>query len=289
VPLVRRARQRLRRRLRDLRGGARPQACDGASDRQPAAAGPVGLAGAAASRGALGDFAAVSLMSTREASGLAWTLGLSVLLFSLLGVGVASGGPIVSFDSAVAVSLHSHATGFATDVMSTVTQLGGATVLLAVTLVAGVALLVRRRVAHAALMGAALAGAEALNLALKATFERPRPSLSDPIATAAGFSFPSGHAMVALTVYGALAFITAASGGSRRRQVMILGAATGLVLAIGFSRLYLGVHYVSDVLAGYGAGLAWLMVCGLTLLGASRLRGATGGSGAPHTSSAAAS
>jgi membrane-associated phospholipid phosphatase len=248
----------------------------------------VALAGAGATRGALGTFSALSLMSIRGASGLAWTLGLSVLIFSLLAVGVASGGPIVSFDSAVAVWLHRHATGAATDVMSTVTQLGGATVLLAVTLVVGAALLVRRRVAHAALLGAALAGAEALNLALKAAFERPRPSLSDPIASAAGFSFPSGHAMVALTVYGALAFI-AASAGPRRRRVMILVAATGLVLAIGFSRLYLGVHYVSDVLAGYGAGLAWLTVCGLTLLGASRLRGATGGSAAPRTSSAAAS
>ena len=224
-----------------------------------------------------------------EAAGLAWTLGLSVLLFALLAVGVASGGPIASLDSAVAVWLQSHATGFATEVLSALTQLGGATVLLGVTLVAVVALLARRRVAHAALMGAALVGAEALNLAIKAAFERPRPSLSDPIATAAGFSFPSGHAMVAAAVYGALAFIAGAGALPRRGRGMVLVAATGLVLAIGFSRLYLGVHYVSDVLAGYGAGLAWLMVCGLTLLGASRMRAAIGGSAAPHTSAAAAS
>jgi membrane-associated phospholipid phosphatase len=214
-------------------------------------------------------------MSIREAApGLAGTLALSSLLFLLLAVNVAGGGPIVSLDSSVAMWLHTHSTGFATDVISAVTQLGGATVLLAITLVAAVALLLSRRAAHAALMGAALAGGEGLNMALKAAFERPRPSFADPIATAAGFSFPSGHAMVSLTVYGALAYVAAAGTNSRAARVLIFAAAATLVLAIGFSRLYLGVHYVSDVLAAFGAGLAWLTLCGFALLGASRLRAA---------------
>jgi membrane-associated phospholipid phosphatase len=205
---------------------------------------------------------------SREDSGvtglLLGTLAASALLFSKLAVDVAGGEPIVALDRAVAVWLHTHATGFVTDVLSAVTQLGGATVLLAVTVVAAVALALMRRVAHAALMAAALAGGEGLNFALKAAFERPRPSFSDPIVTAAGFSFPSGHAMVALTVYGALAFVTASSARSRRAQVLVFAAAAALVLAIGFSRLYLGVHYVSDVLAAYSAGLAWLTLCALT-------------------------
>ena len=200
------------------------------------------------------------------------TLAVSGLLFSMLAVDVATGAPIVSFDRAVAGWLHTHETGFATDVVSTVTQLGGATVLLAITLVASLALVLARRFAQAALMGAALAGGEALNMALKAAFERPRPAFPDPIATASGFSFPSGHAMVSLTVYGALAFVILATTKSRRARVLVLATAAALVLAIGFSRLYLGVHYVSDVLAAYGAGVAWLMLCGLTLVGASRLR-----------------
>jgi PAP2 superfamily protein len=142
----------------------------------------------------------------------------------------------------------------------------------AVTLAATLSLLLRRRVAHAALMVAALTGGQALNWALKAAFERPRPTFSDPLATATGFSFPSGHAMVSLTVYGALAFVTAASAGSRRAQLLALLSATALVLAIGFSRVYLGVHYATDVLAAYSAGVAWLALCALTLLGASRVR-----------------
>jgi membrane-associated phospholipid phosphatase len=205
-------------------------------------------------------------------SRVAWTLAVSGLLFSQLALAVTTGGPIASLDAAVAAWLHSHATGFATDVLRAVTQLGGATVLLAVTIVAALVLLLKRRIAHAALMGAALVGGEGLNMALKAAFERPRPSFSEPLATAAGYSFPSGHAMVALTVYGALAFVTATSVKSRRARVLIPVAAAVLVLAVGFSRVYLGVHYVSDVLAAYGAGTAWLMLCGLTLLGASRLR-----------------
>jgi membrane-associated phospholipid phosphatase len=200
-------------------------------------------------------------------------LAASSLLFSKLAEDVARGEAIVSFDKTIAVSLHSHATGLATEVLSAVTWLGGAQVLLAVTLLAGAWLLSRRRVAHAALMGVALAGGEWLNVLLKATFDRPRPSFSEPLATAAGFSFPSGHAMSSLTVYGALAFVIMASVKSRRAQVLAVVPIVGLVVAIGFSRVYLGVHYVSDVLAGYSAGLAWLTLSVLVLLAASRRDG----------------
>jgi membrane-associated phospholipid phosphatase len=213
----------------------------------------------------------LSVEGSRVAMRLLATLAACTLAFSMLAEEMAS-GELVSIDGSVVSWLHSHATGFPTLLMSAVTWLGGAQVLLAITLLAALALLVRRRVAHAALMGAALAGSEALNWALKAAFERPRPSFSDPLATAAGFSFPSGHAMVSLSVYGALAFVIAASAGSRRAQLLVVISATVLVLAIGFSRVYLGVHYASDVLAAYSAGLAWLTLCALTLLGTARLR-----------------
>jgi membrane-associated phospholipid phosphatase len=200
------------------------------------------------------------------------TLAASSMLFALLAESVAGGGAIVHLDSAVAMWFHTHATGLATGVMSAVTWLGGAEVLLAVTLVAALVLLLRRRVAHAALIAAALGGGEALNWALKAAFERPRPAFSEPLATAAGFSFPSGHAMVSMTVYGALAYVIATRVKSVRTRLLIVGSALALVLAIGFSRVYLGVHYVSDVLAGFSAGLVWLMCCVLVLLGVAWLR-----------------
>jgi membrane-associated phospholipid phosphatase len=200
------------------------------------------------------------------------TLAASGVLFAQLAEGVAGSGAVVHVDNTIAVWLHAHATGFATGVLSEVTRLGGADFLLGVTFVAVVALLLRRRIAHAALMAAALAGGELLNWMLKAAFERPRPEFTEPLANAAGFSFPSGHAMVSLTVYGALAFVIASRVESRRTRLLIVGSALALVLAIGFSRAYLGVHYVSDVLAGYSAGLAWLVICALGLLVAAWLR-----------------
>jgi phosphatidylglycerophosphatase B len=202
---------------------------------------------------------------------LVGTLATSTAVFSALAEEAAGGEPSVRVDTGVTAWFHAHANGFATDVLSVVTQLGGAHVLVPITLVAVLVLVLRRRVAHAVMMGAALVGSEALNMGLKAAFERPRPHFSDPLATASGFSFPSGHAMVSLTVYGALAFVIAASVRSRPARVLVCVAALGLVLAIGLSRVYLGVHYPSDVLAGYSAGLAWLMLCGLGLLAASRL------------------
>jgi membrane-associated phospholipid phosphatase len=210
-------------------------------------------------------------MPERMTTPLLATLAVCVLGFSVLADGLAS-GELVSVDGTIAIWLHANATGFVTVVLGGVTRLGGAQVLLAVTLVAALCLLARRRIAEAALMGAALGGGEALNAALKGAFERPRPSFEEPLATAAGFSFPSGHAMVSLTVYGALACVIAAGAGSQRARVLAVGSAVALVLAIGFSRIYLGVHYASDVLAAYCAGLAWLTLCGLTLLAASRLR-----------------
>ena len=152
----------------------------------------------------------LSTENSRLATPLLATLAACTLAFSKLAEEMAS-GELASIDGSVAVWLHSHATGFATLLLGSVTRLGGTEVLLVVTLLAVLAMLARRRLAPAALMAAALGGGEALNSALKAAFERPRPSFSDPLATAAGFSFPSGHAMVSLTVYGALAFVTATS------------------------------------------------------------------------------
>jgi membrane-associated phospholipid phosphatase len=201
-----------------------------------------------------------------RAAPLIGLLTASIVLFAVLAEGVAAGAPIVELDRAVAVGMHADSTGFPTEVLTTVTQLGGSEVLLVVTTAAVLALSFKGRVEHAVLVSAALAGGQALNWALKAAFERPRPQLSDPLAAAAGFSFPSGHAMVACSVYGALALIFATSVTSRAARAAVIAAATALGLAIGFSRVYLGVHYVSDVVAGYCAGLAWLTLCALVLL-----------------------
>ena len=100
-----------------------------------------------------------------------------------------------------------------------------------------------------------------LTVGLKLGFERERPFFPDPLATESTYSFPSGHASVSLAVYGTIGYIAARHAPTRRRQIGILAAAAALILLIGFSRLYLGVHYLSDVIAGFSLGLAWVAFC----------------------------
>ena len=101
-------------------------------------------------------------------------------------------------------------------------------------------------------------GGGLLDTIVKEVVGRNRPSLVDPVATAHGKSFPSGHAMSSVIAYGALllVFLPAIA---RRYRPMVIGGAVVLVFAIGFSRLALGVHYITDVLGGYVLGLAWLV------------------------------
>lgn len=100
-------------------------------------------------------------------------------------------------------------------------------------------------------------GGGLLDTIVKEAVGRARPSLVDPVATAHGKSFPSGHAMSSTVVYGALLMVFLPVIGRRYRPV-VLGGAILLVLAIGFTRLALGVHFISDVLGGFVLGLAWL-------------------------------
>ena len=100
-------------------------------------------------------------------------------------------------------------------------------------------------------------GGGLLDTVVKEAVDRPRPSLVEPVATAHGKSFPSGHAMSSAFVYGALLLVFLPVIGRRYRPVVLAGTVM-LVAAIGFSRLALGVHYISDVLGGYALGLAWL-------------------------------
>jgi membrane-associated phospholipid phosphatase len=183
----------------------------------------------------------------------------SVATFALLAQAYAAGYPIVHVDARLAEALHAHLIPSATTALSAVTTLGS-TALLALIVGAVAAYLVpRRRGRDAALLAVTLVGAELLTWILKAIFERPRPTFEDPVATASWFSFPSGHALSSIAVYGALAYVFVGGVRSRGARAAFVGVAI-LVAVIGFSRLYLGVHYLTDVLAGYSAGLAWLLL-----------------------------
>ena len=161
--------------------------------------------------------------------------------------------------------LHGRATDPLTDLFDVITFLGNFVTLLAVTVVA-VAILWRRRERTDALFVAmAFVGAQVLSNGMKLGFRRDRPFFPDPLASESTFSFPSGHALVSLAVYGAIALVLARRLSTNGRRALLFAGVAVLVLAIGFSRLYLGVHFLSDVLAGFAAGIAWLSLLYLAL------------------------
>lgn len=103
-----------------------------------------------------------------------------------------------------------------------------------------------------------VAGSALLNAVVKVLVDRARPILPDPVAHASGFSFPSGHAQSAVVWVGVLLLVFAPVLRGRRRVVAI-AAGVCWVLAVGFARVSLGVHFISDVLAGYVLGAAWVI------------------------------
>jgi len=104
-------------------------------------------------------------------------------------------------------------------------------------------------------------GGMLLNVLLKLAFHRARPALSELSATLRTYSFPSGHVMAATLLYAlCVGFMTSRVAGWRWR-VFVFAAAVFLVALVAFSRVYLGVHYLSDVLAAAGAGIAWFALC----------------------------
>ena len=100
-------------------------------------------------------------------------------------------------------------------------------------------------------------GSSIINTVVKVLVSRDRPTLASPVATASGKSFPSGHSMSSIVCYGALLLVFMPLVSKRYRLATTIGVAT-LIFAIGFSRMALGVHFISDVLAGWALGLAWL-------------------------------
>lgn len=126
-----------------------------------------------------------------------------------------------------------------------------------VAIVAGLILLVTRRWRAVVLVAVARLGELACESGLKALTARPRPILDHPVAYASGYAFPSGHAAGAAAVYGSLVLL-AVPLLRRWAQVLVLAAGALLIAAVGASRVLLGVHSPSDVVAGVALGLAWV-------------------------------
>lgn len=144
-----------------------------------------------------------------------------------------------------------------------VTALGGTAVLtLLVAAVLGHLLIVRRSHAAVLVLGATVGGT-VLSTLLKGVYARPRPDLVPHLSYVSSASFPSGHAMLSAVVYLTLGALLARLVEGKWAKVYFVGVAVLLTLLVGASRVYLGVHYPSDVVAGWGAGVAWAVACWL--------------------------
>lgn len=186
--------------------------------------------------------------------------GGSLMVFALLAEDLLTNDSIIEVDQRIETTLEDHRTAALTVAFRVASTVGSAFVLVPLAVAVVAYLLWRKRPFDALLVAAASAGAELITIGLKEVFGRERPFLPDPIAMESSASFPSGHASVSLAVYGALALLVAEHASNARRAAYVV-VALALVVAIGFSRLYLGVHFLSDVLAGWSAGLFWLAIC----------------------------
>ena len=188
-----------------------------------------------------------------------WVFG--GLLQDVLGRDDATG-----FDRPMVRYLVEHRTAWLTSTMRAVTWCGSTVVLVPMIVVVGVAMRRRTRSwAAMAQLALTLGGAVLLYDVVKALVGRPRPEMGQLVSVATGFAFPSGHATQTAALAVTLAMLISAVTGSWRRKVAIWTVAVGVVLAVGFSRVYLGVHWPTDVLAGFALGALWATLCGLTI------------------------
>lgn len=202
----------------------------------------------------------------------------ALVVFGALADELAEWQPFVSLDQHVDEELNERATPWVTTAMEAISLLGSTQALALVTVAAAAALALSRRISAAAVVVLAFAGAELLDALLKVEFARPRPSFAHPtVPQAHGYSFPSGHATGSMAVYGALVYLAVATGRMPITRVWCTVAGVVLVVSIGFSRLYLGEHFPSDVIAGWCVALVWLALLVLVFLGEGRGRPAKPG------------
>lgn len=172
------------------------------------------------------------------------------------------GRDTTALDRVLLYWMHAHANPTATLLARGLAWMGSPPTIVSIAVGAAVLGLLWRRVRGAAwTLPIAVLGAGVIIQGVKMEFRRPRPHFFTPLLKETGYSFPSGHSLIAVVVYGLLGYFVMGLFRKRiaRRVVVVLTAL--LILAIGVSRVYVGVHYPTDVLAGWTAGIPWLLAC----------------------------
>ena len=152
-----------------------------------------------------------------------------------------------------------------TEVAIDITAMGSTVVLILVVLAVSGFLWLQNQFRLLALLIAAMTGGTILNALLKTTFARPRPSVVPHLREVFTFSFPSGHAALSAIVYLTIGVLLLEVVRGRAARLYCLAVAMTATMLVGFSRVFLGVHYPSDVLAGWAAGITWAALCWLAV------------------------
>ncbi|GJD19991.1 hypothetical protein RIVM261_049470 [Rivularia sp. IAM M-261] len=176
------------------------------------------------------------------------------------------------FDTTFLLWLHQFSNPALDNLMLFITNLGNPTTVVIVAFITLAILLWRRYRLEIMIFILTCLGGVILNTGLKLFFSKPRPQLWNQLITEKSFSFPSGHAIGSMVLYGFIAYLLAFH--YPRFSGLIYIVAVILIGAIGLSRLYLGVHWPTDIIAGYGVGFLWLTIC-ITMLKLQRMRQAS--------------
>jgi len=181
----------------------------------------------------------------------------ALLFFAWLAEEILKGGTR-RFDDAIRLLLHQHASPALTAAMRAASFIGSPAFLIPLGILVVALYLRQGRPVTARLFVITVIGGEVLDQVLKLAFHRTRPPAFFGLPEPLGYSFPSGHALAACAFYGVLAAFAAARTEKRTLRWIYQIAAAMVIATIGVSRIYLGVHYPSDVLGGYAAALGWV-------------------------------
>ncbi len=173
-----------------------------------------------------------------------------------------NGKDVTPFDRSLLYFMYHHRAPFLTTAAKVLAHMGSPPVIVGFAAVAAVVGLFWHRVRGAAwTLPIAVIGAGVIIQGVKLLVHRPRPSFFAPILHESGFSFPSGHSLIAMVVYGLLGYFALNLFKNEAARLAVRIVTVLIVFSIGVSRVYVGVHYPTDVLAGWTAGVPWLIAC----------------------------